>query len=255
MGALALMFLAVGCSMLKPIDFQTFAEDIQENTSSYVEAIQGSNEESSAEEVPPEDASNASIPEFNGNPYCTISSDQKLFSNEEVEAARNTYEIYGELDILGRCTMAKASVGIDGMPTESRGEIGYIKPTGWNQKKYEGLVNTNPPYLYNRCHLIAYCLTGENANEKNLITGTRYMNVEGMLPFEEQIARFVESTGYHVLYEVTPIFEGNNLLASGVELKAQSVEDDGAGLHFYVYCYNVQPGVQIDYATGMSERE
>jgi DNA-entry nuclease len=138
------------------------------------------------------------------------------------------------------------------MPTEERGEIGSIKLSGWNQAKYEGVIDSSPAYLYNRCHLIAYCLTAENANEKNLITGTRYMNVSGMLPFEEQVAKYLETYDNHVLYQVTPIYDGNNLVASGVLMEAYSVEDDGEVICFCVYCYNVQPGVEIDYRTGES---
>lgn len=142
-----------------------------------------------------------------------------------------------------------ANIGIELMPTEERGEIGQIKPSGWQLVKYDFV---DGKYLYNRCHLIGYQLSGENANEKNLITGTRYMNVQGMLPFENMVAEYVKNTGNHVLYRVTPIFEGNNLVASGVQMEAKSVEDDGAGVCFHVYVYNCQPGVTIDYANGMS---
>ncbi len=138
------------------------------------------------------------------------------------------------------------------MPTEERGQIGSIKPTGWIQARYEGVVDSNPPYLYNRCHLIAYCLTAENANEKNLITGTRYLNTEGMLPFEEKVAKYLDQYDHHVLYRVTPDFQGNDLLAKGVLIEAYSIEDQGQGICFCVYCYNVQPGVTIDYTTGES---
>jgi DNA-entry nuclease len=138
------------------------------------------------------------------------------------------------------------------MPTEERGAIGQIKPTGWHTVKYSGLIDGN--YLYNRCHLIAYELSGENANEKNLITGTRYMNVQGMLPFENEVAAYVKKTKNHVMYRVTPVFEGDNLVASGVTMEAYSVEDSGRGISFYVYVYNVQPGIEIDYATGKSNR-
>lgn len=139
-------------------------------------------------------------------------------------------------------------------PTKERGKIRSIKPSGWRQAKYEGIVDSTPPYLYNRCHLIAYCLTAEDANEQNLITRTHYMNVEGMLPFEE-VARYLDRNDNHVLYRVTPIFEGDNLVANGVLMEAYSVEDNGAGICFCIYCYNVQPGVTIDYRTGKSWRE
>ena len=136
------------------------------------------------------------------------------------------------------------------MPEGERGEIGMIKPSGWHQAKYAGIVNSTPPYLYNRCHLIGFQLAGENANERNLITGTRYLNVEGMLPFENRVADYIKSKGNHVLYRVTPKFDGDNLLASGVLMEASSVEDKGKGLSFCVFCYNVQPGVKINYKDG-----
>ena len=150
---------------------------------------------------------------------------------------------------MGRCGVTYACVGVEIMPTEERGSIGQVKPTGWVTAKYDFV---DGKYLYNRCHLIGFQLTGENANTKNLITGTRYMNTEGMLPFENMIADYVKETENHVLYRVTPIFDGENLVASGVQMEAYSVEDDGEGICFNVYCYNVQPGVVIDYATGKS---
>lgn len=193
------------------------------------------------------------IPEYSGQAYTEINGGIPFFDEEDKAAGSVSFERYSELDILGRCGVAYASVGRNLMPTMERGEIGSIKPTGWKQAKYEGIVDSSPPYLYNRCHLIAYCLTAENANEKNLITGTRYMNIEGMLPFEEEVARYLDKNDNHVLYRVTPIFEGNNLVASGVLIEAYSVEDNGAGICFCVYCYNVQPGVTIDYRTGESK--
>lgn len=158
---------------------------------------------------------------------------------------------YSDLDALGRCGTACASIGQDLMPTESRGSIGMVKPTGWHTVRYDDLVDGK--YLYNRCHLIGYQLTGENANTKNLITGTRYLNIEGMLPFENMVADYIEETNNHVLYRVTPIFEGNNLLANGVLMEGYSVEDKGAGVSYCVFAYNVQPGIEIDYATGESK--
>lgn len=190
------------------------------------------------------------IPEYSGQAYAEINGNIPFFDEED--KTTRSFESYSELDSLGRCGVAYANVSRELMPTEDRGEIGSIKPSGWQQAKYEGIVNSNPPYLYNRCHLIAYCLTAENANEKNLITGTRYMNVKGMLPFEEEVARYLDKNDNHVLYRVTPIFEENNLVASGVLIEAYSVEDNGAGICFCVYCYNVQPGVKIDYKTGES---
>lgn len=193
------------------------------------------------------------IPTYSGQPYVEVNDNKPFFEDEDIGTI--SFEQYSNLDSLGRCGVAYANVNRALMPTEERGKIGNIKPTGWVQEKYEGIVNSNPPYLYNRCHLIAYCLTAENANEKNLITGTRYMNVEGMLPFEEQVAKYLDQNNNHVLYRVTPIFKDNNLLASGVLMEAYSVEDNGAGVCFCVYCYNVQPGIEIDYRTGKSSVE
>ena len=163
-----------------------------------------------------------------------------------------SFESYSPLDSLGRCGAAYACVSLDTMPTEDRGSIGQVKPSGWHTVRYDCV---DGKYLYNRCHLIGYQLTGENANEENLITGTRYMNVEGMLPFEDLVADFVKETGYHVLYRSTPIFDGDDLVASGVRMEAWSVEDQGDGVCFDVYVYNCQPGVVIDYATGDSHLE
>lgn len=187
------------------------------------------------------------IPEYSGSPYVEINGNIPDF--RESDYSTEVFESYSELDSLGRCGVCFANIGIELMPTEERGEIGQIKPSGWQLAKYDCV---DGKYLYNRCHLIGYQLSGENANEKNLITGTRYMNVEGMLPFENMVADYVESTGNHVLYRVTPIFDGNNLVASGVQMEAKSVEDDGAGICFNVYVYNCQPGVAIDYANGLS---
>lgn len=185
------------------------------------------------------------IPEYSGSPYIAINDNQPLFSEDDYTT--EAFEEYAELDYLGRCGVTFACVGIEIMPTEKRGDIGMVKPTGWVTSKYDFVDGR---YLYNRCHLIGYQLTGENANTSNLITGTRYMNTEGMLPFENMIADYVKETENHVLYRVTPIFEGENLVANGVQMEAWSVEDDGDGICFNVYCYNVQPGVVIDYATG-----
>ena len=190
------------------------------------------------------------IPEYTGEPYVCINDNVPFFT--EVEKNTDTFEAYSELDDLGRCGVAFANVSRELMPTGKRGKIGSVKPSGWRQAKYEGLIDSDPPFLYNRCHLIAYCLTAENANEENLITGTHYMNVEGMLPFEEQVAKYLDRNDNHVLYRVTPVFEGDNLVAGGVLMEAYSVEDGGEGISFCVYCYNVQPGVIIDYVTGAS---
>ena len=188
------------------------------------------------------------VPDYADSSYVEVNGNVPYFTDED--KARSTFESYSELDSLGRCGVAYACVSRELMPTEERGQIGNVKPTGWVQAKYEGVVDSSPPYLYNRCHLIAYCLTAENANEKNLITGTRYMNVKGMLPFEEKVAKYLDQNDNHVLYRVTPDFRGKNLLANGVLIEAYSIEDHGEGICFCVYCYNVQPGVSIDYKTG-----
>ena len=192
-----------------------------------------------------------SINSYDGNVSVVVNNNKPMFTY--VETASTSYEKYGDLDELGRCTAAIACIGTDIMPTEERGSIGSVKPTGWEQNKYPGIVESDPPYLYNRCHLIGFQLTGENANERNLITGTRYMNVEGMLPYEEMVANYVRTTGNHVMYRVTPVFEGGNLLCSGVQMEAYSVEDSGRGICFNVFCYNVQPGVNINYTDGSNE--
>ena len=199
------------------------------------------------------EATDIKIPDYSGVPFVIINNNIPFF--DENDYAKETFESYSKLDSLGRCGVAYANVSRELMPTEERGKIRDIKPSGWRQAKYEGIVDSNPPYLYNRCHLIAYCLTAENANEQNLITGTHYMNVEGMLPFEEEVARYLDRNDNHVLYRVTPIFQGNNLVASGVLMEAYSIEDNGTGICFCVYCYNVQPGVTIDYRTGKNRKE
>ncbi len=196
----------------------------------------------------------STIPEYTGKPYVEINNNIPYFTEDDwtVEA----FEKYSELDILGRNGVAMANICKEIMPPKDaeRGEIGGVKPTGWVQKRYDNLIKDK--YLYNRCHLIGWQLAGENANKNNLITGTRYLNTEGMLPFENKVAEYInKNENNHVLYRVTPIFEGNNFLASGVEMEAWSVEDSGKGVHFNVYCYNVQPGIVIDYATGESYAE
>ena len=185
-----------------------------------------------------------SIPEFDGTPYVTVNGNVPFFTDEDTS---RSYESFSELDSLGRCGVAVACIGIDLMPTEERGDIGHVKPSGWHSVQYDVVPGKN---LYNRCHLIGFQLTGENDNEKNLITGTRNMNNEGMLPFENMIADYVKDTGNHVLYRVTPIYEGNELVARGVLMEAASVEDDE--ISFCIYVYNAQPGVVINYKTGES---
>jgi DNA-entry nuclease len=187
------------------------------------------------------------VPAYKNSPYTTLNGNAPSFSSSQL--TRRSYEKYGSLDSLGRCTTAISSIGRDLMPTTERGSIGMIKPTGWHTIRYSFV---DGKYLYNRCHLIGYQLTGENANERNLITGTRYMNVQGMEPFETEVADYIKHTGKHVLYRVTPIFKGHELVARGVHMEAESVEDHGRGIKFNIYCYNVQPGVKINYATGDS---
>lgn len=189
------------------------------------------------------------IPGYSGKAYTEVNGNVPFFTDSELTAT--SYESYSELDHMGRCGACIASVGQDIMPTEKRGTISSVKPTGWHTIRYDGVVDGGS--LYNRSHLIGYQLTAENANEKNLITGTRYMNVDGMLPFENMVADYVKETDNHVLYRVTPVFEEDNLLAGGVLMEAESVEDKGEGILFCVYCYNVQPGVAINYKDGRSK--
>jgi len=189
------------------------------------------------------------LPEFSDSAYVELNDNQPEFSDEEKQDTQS-FETYSELDSLGRCGVAFACIGQDLMPTEDRESISQVKPTGWQTVKYDFV---DGKYLYNRCHLIGFQLTGENANEKNLITGTRYMNVEGMLPFENMVADYIKETDNHVLYRVTPVFENQELVARGVQMEAWSVEDKGDGICYNVYVYNNQPGVAIDYATGKSE--
>lgn len=188
------------------------------------------------------------IPEYAGSPSVTVNGNVPFF--QDAAGSTDSYETFSDLDTLGRCGPAEACLGEDLMPVEPRGSIGMVKPSGWHTVKYDGIDGN---YLYNRCHLIAFELSGENANPENLITGTRYMNVEGMLPYENETADFIRSTGFHVHYRVTPVFEGSDLVARGVLIEAESLEDGGAGLRFCVFCYNVQPGIAIDYSDGSSE--
>ena len=211
--------------------------------------------EKDAEQVVSESNSEVSfnldeIPEFSDMSYVVLNENRPFF--EESDYTLEPFEKYSDLDEWGRGGIAYANVCKEIMPTEKRGEIGNVKPTGWHTVRYDDLVEGK--YLYNRCHLIGYQLSGENANEKNLITGTRYFNMNGMLPFENQVADYVEKTSHHVLYRVTPIFEGNNLVAKGVQMEGFSVEDRGEGICFNVFVYNAQPGIAIDYLTGESHK-
>lgn len=187
------------------------------------------------------------IPAYDGKAYVAVNNNEPFFTDSDMTTT--AFENYSDLDSLGRCGVAYANICKEIMPTEKRGKIGMIKPSGWHTVKYDVIKDR---YLYNRCHLVGYQLAGENANPKNLITGTRYLNVEGMLPFENLVADYVNNTGNHVLYRVTPMFSGSNLVANGVLIEAKSVEDNGGGILFNVYCYNVQPGVGINYENGDS---
>lgn len=236
---LALMLSFAGCGQET-----STTEPVTQQTQEQQDAPQ---ETQSDTEESPSALSLADIPSYTGSPFIEINGNQPDFTNED--KTTESFETYSSLDSLGRCGVAYANIGQDIMPTEERDSISEVKPSGWQSVEYDGIEGG---YLYNRCHLIGYQLTSENANKKNLITGTRYMNTEGMLPFENLVADYVRETGNHVLYRVTPIFDGDNLVASGVQMEAMSVEDDGAGILFNVYCYNVQPGITIDYATGDS---
>ena len=189
------------------------------------------------------------IPEYQGKAYIVLNDNIPYFADEDY--ATESFEQYSDLDSLGRCGVAFANVSKETMPTEKRSSIGQVKPSGWKTVKYDII---DGKYLYNRCHLIGYQLTAENANEKNLITGTRYMNTTGMLPFENQVADYIKETGNHVLYRVTPVFEGENLVASGVIMEAGSIEDQGLDIEFNVFVYNVQPGITINYKNGESQK-
>ena len=207
-------------------------------------------EEMEEQDSPAEAESLEEIPPWSGEAYVAVNGNIPFFVEEEYTT--ESYEFYSELDELGRCGMTMACIGTDIMPTEERGNIGSVKPSGWQSVKYDCV---DGKYLYNRCHLIGFQLCGENANKRNLITGTRYLNIEGMLPFEDMVADYVKETENHVLYRVTPIFNGDDLVAEGVLLEGWSVEDNGEDICFCVYAYNAQPGIIIDYATGDSREE
>ncbi len=227
---LAILMLTA-CSEFESIE-QTVSSE-KETTTQYTEIAQSK----SVSEVKP----------YTVYPYTVINNNIPEFEKTDYT---KSFEKYGKLDSLGRCTSCIANIGTDLMPTEERGAIGSVKPTGWQVAKYS---NIDGRYLYNRCHLIGYQLTAENANPNNLITGTRYLNIEGMLPFENKVATYVKATSNHVLYRVTPIFKDDELVARGVQMEAYSIEDEGEGVEFNVYCYNVQPDIEIDYKTGNSK--
>lgn len=242
---LVVMLCFTGCSETTPDTNNTLSTSTQTTTVPTDEPSQQEDIPSTPEVTPAIDLSN--IPAFSGEPYVVINDNIPDFTDTDLTTS--SFEKYSSLDTLGRCGVAYACIGTDLMPTEDRGSIGQVQPSGWHTVKYDCV---DGKYLYNRCHLISYQLTAENANENNLITGTRYLNVEGMLPFENMVADYIKGTGNHVLYRVTPIFEGNNLVASGVQMEAKSVEDNGEGILYNVYCYNSQPGVGINYAAGDS---
>lgn len=218
--------------------YELLKEDVNETQLVYQSLIEEARQAQAYQKI--ED-----IPKFSGDASVSVNGNVPYF--DEMDMTLDSYQLFTDLDSLGRCGEAMACIGKESMPTEPRGEIGMIKPSGWQIAKYDFV---DGKYLYNRCHLIGYQLTGENANEKNLITGTRFLNIEGMLPFENKVAEYLEESGNHVIYRVTPIFEGDNLLASGVLIEAKSVEDDGSGICFCKYCYNAEPGVEIDHSNG-----
>jgi len=195
---------------------------------------------------------NYKVPEYSGAAYVDVNGGTPFFTERE-KANTNAFESYKALDKLGRCGECYANIDKSLMPTEERGAIGSVKPSGWHTVKYPGIIDDL--YLYNRCHLIAFCLTGENANKKNLITGTRYLNIDGMLEHETMVAKYIEKTGNHVLYRVTPKYTGDNLVADGVLMEGYSVEDKGKGINYCIFAYNVQPGIVIDYKTGDSKED
>lgn len=261
------MCMLVGCGSGAATQVMLKAEDSE--TESYVETVQTESAENdpgdeteiqAAAQVQSDDSKQkvvhtgtasafnaADVPAYSGEPYTAVNNNEPYFTSDDLTT--EAFENYSELDALGRCGVAYANVCLETMPTEKRGSISEVKPTGWHSVKYD---NVDGKSLYNRCHLIGYQLTAENANQQNLITGTRYLNVDGMLPFENMVADYVKETDNHVLYRVTPIFTGDNLVADGVLMEGYSVEDEGDGICFCVYAYNVQPGITIDYATGDS---
>lgn len=252
---LGLMTALCSCSSTEVVKVAKYAaKEALKTTAPQQDRSEG--ESSSAKDVDGKDSDSATQSldnlkdhaAYNGEPYVELNDNVPNFTTREKNNTK-AFENYHRLDALGRCGTAYANICKELMPTEKRGAIGMVKPSGWNTVKYDVV---DGKYLYNRCHLIGFQLAGENANKKNLITGTRYLNVDGMLPFEDEVADYVKDTDHHVLYRVTPVFKGDNLVAEGVEMEAYSVEDKGKGICFHVFVYNVQPGVTIDYATGES---
>jgi DNA-entry nuclease len=237
-----LLSLLSGCG----IEF-VYEETTALQTSASTEATSASQSQNLPQTTLPLISADTELPEYNGIPYVALNGNIPDFKDEQL--ITTSYEYYSELDYLGRCGYTEACIGLDIMPTEDRGNISHVKPTGWHSVQYD---NVDGKSLYNRCHLIGFQLTGENANVGNLITGTRYMNVDGMLPFEDLVADYVKETGNHVLYRVTPVFVDDELVARGVIMEGFSVEDEGEGVCFNVFAFNVQPGIEIDYKTGES---
>lgn len=252
---LLIIFLFSGCTADTSVYESNNVLEIESVESQTATSEKGNNKDTSQVEkentgIPKETFDLSSLPRYSGQAYTVVNGNIPYFTEDE--HTTTSFETYEPLDSLGRCGIAFSCVGVDIMPTEERGSIGSVKPTGWQTIRYE---NIDGKYLYNRCHLLGYQLTGENANVRNLITGTRYLNIEGMLPFENMIADYIKETHNHVLLRVTPIFEQDNLLASGVLMEGLSMEDNGSGICFNVYCYNVQPGIAIDYSDGSNYSE
>lgn len=237
-----LLSLLSGCG----IEF-VYGETTALQTSASTEATSASQSQNLPQTTLPLISADTELPEYNGIPYVALNGNIPDFKDEQL--ITTSYEYYSELDYLGRCGYTEACIGLDIMPTEDRGNISHVKPTGWHSVQYD---NVDGKSLYNRCHLIGFQLTGENANVGNLITGTRYLNVDGMLPFEDLVADYVKETGNHVLYRVTPVFVEEELVARGVIMEGYSVEDEGDGVCFNIFAFNVQPGIEIDYQTGES---
>lgn len=252
---LGLMTALCGCSSTEVVKVAKYAaKEVLKTTAPQKDRSEGESSSAKDADGKGSDSATQSLDNlkdhaaYNGEPYVGLNDNVPNFTTREKNNTK-AFENYHRLDALGRCGTAYANICKELMPTEKRGAIGMVKPSGWNTVKYDVV---DGKYLYNRCHLIGFQLAGENANKKNLITGTRYLNVDGMLPFEDEVADYVKDTDHHVLYRVTPVFKGDNLVAEGVEMEAYSVEDKGKGICFHVFVYNVQPSVTIDYATGKS---
>ena len=242
----SILLFVSGCDITVPEEGQKIGQQIGQEIEKQIKQQIEQNQDSDSSAQP-----SANSDEYNGEAYQVLNDNVPQFTEKQKKSTK-AFEKYAALDSLGRCGVAFANICEELMPTEKRGNIGQVKPSGWHTVKYDTVEGK---YLYNRCHLIGFQLAGENANEKNLITGTRYLNMEGMLPFEDEVADYVKETGNHVLYRVTPQYEGDDLLAQGVQMEGYSVEDQGEGVCFNIFAYNVQPGIEIDYSTGDSKKE